>query len=259
MFCASPYRHTAYGQVGPGAAAGAPQPVDMERGEARPGVPIHLVPATTPYSLNLADVEAFYVRESVKIVKSTRAMLMKPQGRAAATKLVGHRDDETPLQFAARVVSTAPPRALFFALAAGGVSKKALNAAFHCCWLLTALRFAKRCRELPNPPFDRVGTRGQTILGLAINDDAELAVFWLIRSGASPRAPTENNKTALSLCVACCQKHCKFAIDECVHERMKILMLCDAGNPPAGYAFADAMYSEMTRADTEPNKRKRNS
>jgi hypothetical protein len=219
---------------------------------------MHLVPSATPSFLKLSDVETFYAHETVKVVKITRAMLMTPKGRSAATNLVGHRDDETPSQFAARVISTADPTALFRVLAAGGISENDIRAAYHSCWVSSALRFVRRCREFPKPPFDRIGHHGHTMLSVAINGEAELAVYWLVRSGASPRAPNANGMTALSRSVERCVKRCQFAIDECVHERMKILMLCDVGEPAAGDAFADAMYHEMTRAD-DSRKRQRNS
>jgi hypothetical protein len=252
MFGTVPYRHTAYDQVGPVAAA--PQPVKTERVEARPAAPMHLVPVATQSFLKLADVEKFYARETVNVVKTTRAMLMTARGRAAATKHVGHIDAETSAQFAARVISTANPTALVDALRADGIPENYTCAAYHCCWVSTALRFAKGCRDFPRPPFDRVGNSGQTMLSIAINCEAEIAVYWLVRSGASPRAPNANGITALSRCVERCVRSCVFAIDECVHERMKILMLCDAGNPRAGDEFADAMFYEMTRVVDEPKK-----
>lgn len=252
MLGTAPYRHTAYAQVGPFAAAA--QSVKTERGEARPAAPMHLVPVATQSFLNLADVEMFYARETVKVVKTTRAMLMTPRGRAAATKHVGLIDAETPSQFSARVISTATPAALCNALAADGIPENYTRAAYHCCWVSAALRFTKRCRDFQRPPIDRVGSSGQTMLSVAITCDAEIAVYWLVRSGASPRAPNTNGTTALSRCVERCVRCCPFAIDECVHERMKLLMLCDAGEPRAGDAFADTMLLEMTRVVDEPKK-----
>jgi hypothetical protein len=274
MFGTVPYMYSAYDQIGPVAAA--PQPVKTERGEAGPATPMHMahlatpmhmvpwatpmhtapaaVPEPTPSFLNLADVQTFYARETVKVVRTTRAMLMTPRGRAAATKHVGYLEGETPSQFAARVIGTANPTALFTALATDGISENETRSAYHCCWVSTALRFAKRCREFPNLLFDRVGNSGNTILSLAVTGEAEIAVFWLLHSGASPRSPNTNGTTALSRGVERCVQKCLFAIDECVHERMKILMLCDAGDPRAGDVFADAMLCEMTRAVDEPKK-----
>ena len=278
MFGAVPYD-----QFGPVAAA--PRSVKTEHGAAGPSTPMHMVPPATPMHmvppatpvhmvpwatpmymaaaaapvptpsfLNLADVQMFYARETVNVVKTTRAMLMTPRGRAAATKHVGHLEGETPSQFAARVISTANPTALFTALATDGISETETRLAYHCCWVSNALRFAKRCREFPNLSINRVGNCGSTILSLAVTGEAEIAVFWLVHGGASPRAPNTNGKTALSRCVERCVQRCLFAIDECVHERMKILMLCDAGNPREGDVFADSMLYEMTRVLDEPKK-----
>lgn len=207
--------------------------------------------------LNLADVDTYYARETVKVVKITRALLMTARGRAAAAVCVGHLAKETPIEFVARVISTANPSALFDALVVNGISETETRAAYHCCWVSTALRFAKRCREVPGCHIDRVGRLGNTILAIAINGEAELAVYWLLRAGASPRAPNINGTTPLSCGILRCIKNCVFAIDECVHERMKILMLCDSGTPPSEDMFADAVLQEMTRAVAAPKKRQR--
>lgn len=226
--------------------------------EAFPAMPMLLVPEAPPSVLNLADVETFYARETVKITKATRAMLMSPLGRAAASKCFGDRDGETPSQFAARIISTAPPNTLHTALSVGGVSEYDASLAYQCCWVSFALQFAKRCRERTER-INRVGNHGKTMLEIAVIGNAEIAVYWLVRSGALPRAPNAFGTTALSRCVESCVKNCVFAIDECVHERMKILMLCEAGEPPTSDSFADAMLYEMMRAVDDPKKQKRGS
>jgi hypothetical protein len=185
--------------------------------------------------LMLADVKQHYTRQSMQNVAITRALFMSPRGQAAIAKVVEYRAGEPLAVYAARVINVANPNDIYTALVGAGCPGTSALAAYHCCWMSVVSQYSKRCIELiPGYSIDRVGKNGLTLLSTSISADAENAVYWLMRRGASPHARNANGTTALSHCVGRCIKSCTFAIGECVHERMKILMLCDAAPPSNG-------------------------
>jgi hypothetical protein len=185
--------------------------------------------------LMLADVKQHYDRKSRESVVFTHALFLSSRGQVAAGTVVEHRAGETRAAFAVRVMNTANPTSIYQAFVCAGCPETSARIAYHCCWLSVVSQYSKRCIEhVPGYSIDRVGKNGMTLLSTSISADAENAVYWLMRRGASPHARNANGTTALSHCVGRCIASCAFAIEECVHERMKILMLCDAAPSNGG-------------------------
>lgn len=209
------------------------------------GLPPTLWPDPPPYTLKLSDVELFYVNATKRAVDITKRILASKQGCLAAFKAVPRLQMETPEDYAIRVINTANPDKIYEAFISFGFTDPYARAVMACRWASIALQHARRCYENPQYKIDRVGSLGYNMLTLAVRYQSEIAVYWLVRRGASPYAKNADGSTALSFCAHLCESKCVFAIQECVHERMKLLLLSEPGIPPAHDVFVEMIHAAM--------------
>ena len=189
--------------------------------------------------LFLDDVEAYYVRATVRSIENSRKLLISERGYQAAYKTIKYVKHEPHDIFFVRVIHTANPNALFIGCSHAGFTDPECKVVYDCRWASIAVQHARKCYEDPTYDINRVGTMGYTMLSLAVKNCAELAVYWLVRRGASPRAKNADGSDALSICVQMCENKCKYAITECIHERMKLLMLAEKATIRAQDIFVD--------------------
>jgi hypothetical protein len=195
--------------------------------------------------LLLNDTEDYYVQMTAQTVEKARELLISERGYQAAYKTVQYIAGELPAIFFARVLHSANPQALFIACSHAGFTDSECRVVYDCRWASIAVQHARRCYQDPTYDINRVGTMGFTMLSLAVKNCAELAVYWLVRRGALPRAKNVDGSDALSIGVQMCMNKCKFAITECVHERMKLLMLSEVTAPSSQDIFVDMIHEAL--------------